>query len=159
MRRWRFLHDFKEFSWKWLVKHQKLPLSKRDGWTWSARKNFWNDFRIQNLLSKTCLGPWVSAETNGVVVRRVNPFLSHQTSGGGDFLVFKVRQSQFEAFLRENRSFERFFEIVLLKKWWICYVLRIGLWSNKFWEGSTSPKLSNKVRGVIGNRTKRFFIT
>ena len=47
--------------------------------TWSARKKFSNDFRIQNLLSKTSLGPWVSAETNGVVIRCVDRFLLRQT--------------------------------------------------------------------------------
>ena len=31
-------------------------------WVQVRAKKFWNDFRIQNLLSKTCLGPWESAE-------------------------------------------------------------------------------------------------
>ena len=36
------------------------------------------------------MGPWVSAETNGVAVRRVKQFLSQQTCGGGDFPCFEV---------------------------------------------------------------------
>ena len=39
-------------------------------------KKFRTSLEFQNLLSQTSLGPWVSAETNGVAVRRVKQFLS-----------------------------------------------------------------------------------
>ena len=118
VRRWRFFHDFEGFSWKLLQNHQKLDSSKHDGLSWSARKNFSNDFGIQILLLKTCLGPWVPAELNGVPVRRVNPFLLHQTCGGGDFLDFKLPESHFRGFSSQNSNFERFFEVQILKEWW-----------------------------------------
>ena len=47
--------------------------------TWSAWKNFWNYFRMQNLLWKSSLGPWVSVELDGVLVRCVERFLLRQT--------------------------------------------------------------------------------
>ena len=53
--------------------------------TWSAWKKFSNHFRIQNLLWKTSLGPWVSAEINGVVVRCVDRFLLRQTWAAAHF--------------------------------------------------------------------------
>ena len=61
--------------------------------TWSARKKFSNDFRTQNLLSKTSLGPWVSAESNGVVVRCVNHILLHQMCGGSNFYVLELMKT------------------------------------------------------------------
>ena len=90
VRRQRFFHDFVEFPSKSHLKHQILSLQKRDTVTQSERKNFSIDFRNQNMLWKTSLGPWESAETNGVVVRCVKRFLSHQTCGGGAFLILQL---------------------------------------------------------------------
>ena len=60
--------------------HVKTMLfDEQDGPTWSAWKKFWNHFRIQNLLWKTSLGLWISAEINRVVVRCVDRFLLRQT--------------------------------------------------------------------------------
>ena len=92
------------------------------------------------------------------VVRRVNIFLLHQTSRGDDFLVFKLPESHFRRFSSQNSSFERFLGITLSKEWRKYFVLRIGLWSNKFLRDSLSPKLSKKVRGIIENRVSTFFI-
>ena len=63
---------------KMLFGEQSIP-------TWSARKKFWIDFRIQKLLSNTFLNSWVTAETNGVVIRCVDRFLLRQTWAAAHF--------------------------------------------------------------------------
>ena len=106
------------FAWKLLLKSQNFLSWKREGWIWSARKNFWNNFGIQNLLSKTSLGPWVSAETTGVAVRHVKRFLGSQVCGGGDFLILKLWNSFYNGFWSKNGAFWRFLKITILKEWW-----------------------------------------
>ena len=71
---------FKIFSKKSIeIACKKKLFDEQSSLTSSARKKFSNDFRIQNLLWKTFLGPWVSAETNGGVIRCVDRFLLRQT--------------------------------------------------------------------------------
>ena len=136
-----------------------MPLCKRDDMIWGARKKFSNDFIIQNLLSKTSLGPWISVELNGVAVRCVKLFLLQQTCGGSDFSIFNLSESHFQWIWTKNSSFHRLLQIGLSKEWWKYIVLRIRLPSNKFLQGSVSPKLSKKVRGVIWNRINHFLIS
>ena len=64
---------------------KKMLFGEQSSPTWSARKKFWIDFRIQNLLLNTFSSPWVTAETNGVVIRCVDRFLLRQTWAAAHF--------------------------------------------------------------------------
>ena len=81
--------------------------------TWSAWKKFSNHFIIQNLLWKTSLGPWVSAETNGMVVRCVDRFLLRQTWAAAHFqnlVLFKsiIFKSEIDEKVWKSAIFEVF---------------------------------------------------
>ena len=68
-------------------------------------KNFCSPPDVSNGLGGSCLGPKVSPELNGVIIRRFNRFLCYQASASGDFFVFKAFQSHFQWILEEKLSF------------------------------------------------------
>ena len=96
VRRWRFFHDFHEFSWKLLQIHPKLFWQNDVNGLEVREKIVLNAFILRYGLAETCLGPCLSAEVIGMVVRRVNHFLEYQTCGGGDFLIFLPFESHFQ---------------------------------------------------------------
>ena len=67
---------------------QKESLSEHDAWLWVALKNFLKVTSMQRVCLQASLGSYLSAKTNGSIVRCFNQILQFQTWAEADFSDF-----------------------------------------------------------------------
>ena len=94
-RRHSILCVFNPISPKWLSWPQKEDVDDHEVLSWSAPENFWKGMLPQCLCLQASLGSYLSAETNRMVVRHLNPSLLRQTSADSGFWKLMLPQRHF----------------------------------------------------------------